>query len=110
MKYLRIAFFAPGNDPSVWLTGWYPEVMRAQHQASLAVSPDEYWTAGDGPVLDLLAAEDPFRPPVSREDIRNDLGADRVTVVIIPRASHSIVPEQPAAVVEAIISWIRTLP
>jgi len=26
---LRIAFFAPGNDPSVWLGGWYPEVMLA---------------------------------------------------------------------------------
>src|SRR6188768_2045148 len=22
---LRFAFFAPGNDPTVWLTGWHPE-------------------------------------------------------------------------------------
>ena len=23
---LRFAFFAPGNDPTVWLTGWHPEI------------------------------------------------------------------------------------
>ena len=110
LKYLRIAFFAPGNDPSVWLGGWYPEVMHAQHQASLAVAPDEYWTAGKAPVLDLLAGDDPFRPPGSRHDIQNDLGRERVTVVVVPNASHSIVPEQPAAVVEAIVAWVNSMP
>jgi pimeloyl-ACP methyl ester carboxylesterase len=106
---LRIAFFATGNDPSVWLGGWYPEVMRAQHQASLATSPDEYWKAGKAPLLDLPAADDPFRPPASREDIQRELGADRVTVVVIPNASHSLMPEQPAATAKAIAEWVRPL-
>jgi pimeloyl-ACP methyl ester carboxylesterase len=110
LKSLRIAFFAPGNDPSVWLGGWYPEVMHAQHQASLAVAPDDYWRAGKAAVLDLLAADDPFRPPGSRHDIQKELGSDRVTVVVVPNASHSIVPEQPAAVVRAIVSWMKSLP
>jgi pimeloyl-ACP methyl ester carboxylesterase len=106
---LRIAFFAPGNDPSVWLGGWYPEVMHAQHQASLATSPAEFWTAGKAPLLDLPAAADPFRPPASRQDIQRDLGADRVTVVVIPNASHSLMPEQPAATANAIAGWVRSL-
>ena len=109
LKHLRIAFFAPGNDPSVWLTGWYPEVMHAQHQASLAVDVEDYWRAGKGPVLDLLAANDPFRPPDSRDAIRDELGRERVTVEVISNASHSTVAEQPAAVVKAIARWIRSL-
>lgn len=106
---LRIAFFAPGNDASVWLGGWYPEVMHAQHQASLTTSPDEYWKAGKAPLLDLPAADDPFRPPASRLDIQREIGADRVTVVVIPNASHSLMPEQPAATAKAIAEWVRSL-
>ena len=34
---------------------------------------------------------------------------DRVTVVIIPDASHALIPEQPAAVVDALLSWIAGL-
>ena len=30
LKYLIIAFFAPGSDASVWLKGWHPEVDEAQ--------------------------------------------------------------------------------
>jgi pimeloyl-ACP methyl ester carboxylesterase len=29
---------------------------------------------------------------------------------VIPNASHALIPEQPAAVVEAIVSWIGNLP
>ncbi len=28
LKYLQMAFFAPGNDPSVWLNGWYHDGRR----------------------------------------------------------------------------------
>ncbi len=27
---LRLAFFAPGHDASIWLTGWYPQTLRMQ--------------------------------------------------------------------------------
>ncbi len=26
LEALRFGFFAPGNDPTVWLTGWYPQI------------------------------------------------------------------------------------
>jgi pimeloyl-ACP methyl ester carboxylesterase len=35
---------------------------------------------------------------------------DRVTTRMIPDASHALFPEQPAAVADAIIAWVRTLP
>ncbi len=34
----------------------------------------------------------------------------RASVIVIPNASHALVPEQPAAVVNAIVGWIRKLP
>ena len=35
---------------------------------------------------------------------------DRVTVMVIPHASHALIPEQPKAVVEALTKWIKGLP
>ena len=60
-------------------------------------------------MLDLQAEFDPWRPAETRNGIRDDLGADRVTVVLIPDASHALIPEQPEAVVHAVRDWIRTL-
>ena len=34
---LRFAFFAPGNDPTVWLKGWHPEIPDSQRAAVAAV-------------------------------------------------------------------------
>jgi hypothetical protein len=34
---------------------------------------------------------------------------DRVTIVVIPNASHALVPEQPAAVSAAIASFARQI-
>ena len=33
----RFAFFAPGNDPTVWLKGWHPEIPDSQRAAVAAV-------------------------------------------------------------------------
>jgi pimeloyl-ACP methyl ester carboxylesterase len=41
-------------------------------------------------------------------EIREEFG-ERATIVVIPDASHALIPEQPAAVVAALVDWIRTL-
>ena len=41
-------------------------------------------------------------------ELREELG-ERVTIAVIPNASHALIPEQPAAVVAAIVAWMRTL-
>jgi hypothetical protein len=43
---MKLAFFAPGNDPSVWRDGWYPEVAKAQIAATRATPVDGWWNAG----------------------------------------------------------------
>lgn len=102
---LQMAFFAPGHDPSVWLGNWHAAASRSQRAASAATPQEVWWGAGRAPVLDLQAEHDPWRPPETRAGILNDLGADRVTVVLVRDASHALIPEQPDAVVDAVVAW-----
>ena len=60
-------------------------------------------------VLDLQAESDPFKPPEKRNEMKDEFG-DRVTVAIVPGASHALIPEQPKAVVDALVAWTRSLP
>ena len=109
LKYLQFAFFAPGHDASGWLEGFYPEANASQRAAGLATPQEEWWSAGSVSLLDLQAEHDAFRPRETANDLREGLGA-RVTVVTIPDAGHALVPEQPAAVVAALLGWMRNLP
>lgn len=109
LKYLQLAFFAPGNDAGVWLKGWHGEADEAQSAAGRATKQSEWWAAGTVPLLDLQGALDPFKPRGAMNELADEFG-DRATVVVIEDASHALLPEQPAAVVEAIVAWIGRLP
>lgn len=105
---LEVGFFAPGHDARPWLGGWHPAA-RAIQRAATAASPREaWWPAGRAPVLDLIAQLDPFRPRETWEENRDEMG-DRVTVEVIPDASHALITEQPAAVAAAVAKWARGL-
>jgi pimeloyl-ACP methyl ester carboxylesterase len=106
---LRYAFFTPDHDASVWLGGWHPEIRDSQRAAVAAVRQDEWWSGGSAPLLDLQAAQDPFKPESKRNEMKDEFGS-RVTVIVIPNASHALIPEQPDAVVAALTSWIKGLP
>ncbi len=109
LKYLRATFFAPGHDASVWLKGWYPEVNASQFAAGRATRQEEWWGAGGAPLLDLQAALDPFKPRETVNELKDEFG-ERVAIAVIADASHALIPEQPAAVVAAIVAWMRKLP
>jgi pimeloyl-ACP methyl ester carboxylesterase len=109
LKYLRMAFFAPGHDASGWLQGWYGEVDESQSAAGRATRQVEWWSGGNVPMLDLQAASDPFKPASMSNEMKDEFG-ERVTIAVIPNASHALIPEQPAVVVDAIVAWIRKLP
>ncbi len=110
LKHLQYVFFAPGNDASIWLKGWNEEVMHAERAATEATPKEEWWTAGTGPVLDVLSLKDPLSPPDSITRYRDEWGADRVTLAHIDNAAHALLPEQPAAVAEAIVRYMKQLP
>jgi pimeloyl-ACP methyl ester carboxylesterase len=108
---LRLGFFAPGHDPHPWLEGWYPATLRMQADSreKQGVKQSDWWGAGSAPLLELIPASDPFKPRDRWEELRESYGS-RVTTVVIPDASHALFPEQPEAVADAILAWVRTLP
>jgi pimeloyl-ACP methyl ester carboxylesterase len=108
IKHLKYAFFAPASDPAVWLSGWYPEVKKAQRIATDATPQSEWWQAGTAPILDVQPEEDVMIPPESRSRYRDDLG-ERVSIVRIAGAGHALLPEQPAAVAQALLAFVRQL-
>jgi len=103
---LRLAFFAPGHDASIWLAGWYPDTLAMQvdcvHDADVA----RYWGAGSAPVFEIIAALDPFHQRDEWADLRTSYG-ERITSTVIADASHALFPEQPDAVAAAIIGYLR---
>ena len=109
LKYLRLAFFAPNSDARIWLEGWHPAADDVQLAAGRATKQAEWWSGGAVPLLDLQGELDPFKPRTMSNEMRDEFG-ERASVVVIPNASHALIPEQPAAVTEAILAWIGKLP
>ena len=109
LEALQRGFFYPGHDARPWLSGWAPDAVRVQGVAVAATMQAEYWKAGGVPLLDLVPEADPFKPKEKWYESRDEFG-DRVSVRIIPEASHALIPEQPEAVVAAIVAWARGLP
>lgn len=109
LKHLKIVFFAPGNDARVWLTGFHANVRAAEIIARDATAQKEYYAAGNVPLLDIQGEDDPYKPLSARNELVEEFGPKRVTVVRVPHAAHAIIVEQPQAVADAVVEWSRKL-
>lgn len=105
---LQLAFFAPGHDASIWLTGWYPRTLAMQVDCVQHADVARYWGAGAAPVLEIIAALDPFHLPDEWADLHSQYG-DRVTTTVIDNASHALFPEAPQAVAEAVLGYLPSV-
>jgi pimeloyl-ACP methyl ester carboxylesterase len=102
---LQIAFFAPGNDARVWIDGWWPD--SAGISAALANSdPQEWWQAGDAPILIIQPLNDAMASPETGREAAAALG-DRATYVEVPNCGHAILPEQPDAIASHVIQFLQ---
>ena len=108
LAHVGTAFFAPGNDPTVWADGWYPIVAYFQAQATKTQPVEHWWAAGSAPVLVVQPSDDAIAPAANAHDIVDRLG-DRATLVAAPGAGHALLPEQPALVADAVIGWLSRL-
>lgn len=109
IKHLKLVFFAPGNDPKMWLTGFHANVREAEIVARDATPQKEYWACGAAPILDLQGADDPYRPRSSADELVKEFGAKRVSVIVIPHAAHAVIVEQPRPVADAIVKYAKSL-
>ena len=73
-------------------------------RALLAVDPEVWWRAGGKPMLIIQPLQDPMSPRQSGIDAAEALGARYVEV---PRCGHAILPEQPEAIADAVIAFLR---
>ncbi|MGY6251232.1 alpha/beta fold hydrolase [Bosea thiooxidans] len=105
IEALNRAFFAPGNDSSVWLGGWHPEIKEAQRAADAATPVSVYFAAGKAPILEVQAACDTIADARYAHLLREQLGA-RVKTLVIENAGHALIPEQPLAVADVIAAWV----
>ena len=105
LDVLRRTFFAPGHDARPWLSGWYPETLRMQHEAAQAVPQSVYWACGRVPMLEVFGTVDPFKPKAYWRELSDQFG-DGVTSVRIEDASHALFPEQPDQVAQAVLPFL----
>jgi pimeloyl-ACP methyl ester carboxylesterase len=105
---LRYAFFAPGNDPGRWLAGWHPAVLAAQRVAGDKTSREADFAGGTAPILYLQPTHDPLAHGEHAQEYRRLLG-ERVTIVMIPHASHAAIAEQPEFISTALVDYARGL-
>ena len=82
---------------------------KSQRDAGSKTNRDAWWAGGKVPMLDLAAVDDPFRPKETLNEFKDSFGS-RITVKVIPNASHALPDEQPEAVARSISEWIKGLP
>lgn len=106
LERIRCAFFARGNDPSVWQGGWYPDLAAAQSLAARMIDGRFFERAGGKPFLLVQAAEDFIAPPErAGRPLAAKLG-DQVTYVEIPNAGHALTSEQPDLVAARVVEYL----
>ncbi|MEM7285353.1 MAG: alpha/beta fold hydrolase [Actinomycetota bacterium] len=100
------AFFAPGNDASVWTDGWHGTVASFQGLATSSLDAEHWVGAGASDVLIVQPSDDVIAPPANAEAAATHIGP-RATVLELPHAGHAVLPEQPRAVATAVLGWLR---
>lgn len=106
LTYLKQAFFAPGNDPSSWLEGWYHETHDAQAHARNVTPINTYFSAGKSvPILDLQGEHD----AVVVKNVLQALVGDRVETKVITGSGHAMAPEQPKKMADAIAAFANRI-
>jgi pimeloyl-ACP methyl ester carboxylesterase len=83
-------------------------VLAAQRLAGDRTSREEDFAGGTAPILYIQPDHDPLAHVEDARAYKDRFGA-RVTIVVIPRASHAVIAEQPGAVSEALIAYAAGL-
>lgn len=103
---IKTAFFADGNDPAVWETGWYKDVAQYQSAANAATPIKDWWAAGKAKVLVLQGVQDAVAVRENADLLAKEFG-NRIKVIDVPKAGHALLPEQPEFIADAILDFLR---
>lgn len=107
LELMKAVYLSPASDPRVLLQlEQWPDVTAAQMAASQATPLDDWWEGGTAPLLVVQGLDDRRAPPGNGRALRDQMGA-RVRLVEIPQAGHLALLEQPQAVADAVIAFLR---
>lgn len=104
-------FFAPGAEvPEYWKRGWSSWGAIGQVRAAKASSSANFSAGGNGPMLVLQAQDDRIAPPKDAGELLKANYGPRVTLVPVSPAGHALLPEQPGAIANAVVAFLREHP
>jgi pimeloyl-ACP methyl ester carboxylesterase len=87
-KAVQAAWYGPGRDISVRMSGWSQPVMKAYLAAAAATDIADWWTAGSADVLIVQGLADVSAPPENGRSLKAEIGA-RAQLVEIENVSHA---------------------
>lgn len=105
-RAVRAAWFAPGADITPWLDGWSQPVMKAFLAAAAATPIEEFWTAGEAPMLIVQGLADLSAPVGNGRALLCEVG-DRATLIDMPDIGHALPVEDPRRVAEVVLPALR---
>ncbi len=104
-KAVRAAWYGPGRDISVWMSGWSQPVMKSYLAAAAATDTASWWTAGSASVLIVQGAEDVSAPPENGWLLKQEIG-ERASLVDLPGVGHAGPVEDPDAVARVVLDFL----
>ena len=111
-RHVKQAFFAPMSKvPYYWITGWYRDTGWMQEQLDVdhsSTSAD--WVSGGSAPMLILQGQYDVAAPVSNGTYMKKTYPDRVTMAVVPNAGHAMLAEQPAFIIEQVISYLGKHP
>jgi pimeloyl-ACP methyl ester carboxylesterase len=109
-RFTSLALFAPGSDPSPYLSLWSPawsEAREAQSAASQATALDDWWLGGVAPMLVIQGQQDRIAPVANSRLLREGAGP-RVELLEVENAGHAVLLEKPDVVLERVVAFLRS--
>lgn len=107
LRNICYAFFAGNEVPDHWIGGWNIRTSKVQIRATANLASDQWWHAGEAPLLVVQGMVDRIAPPEHTAQLLKEAFPGRVEVVEIARAGHAILPEQPEQVKIAVLDFLE---
>jgi pimeloyl-ACP methyl ester carboxylesterase len=105
---VRAAWYAPGRDISLWMSGWSQPVMKAYLAAAAATEVSDWWTAGAARVLIVQGLADVSAPVENGHLLKAEIG-ERATLIDMEGVGHALAIEDPEGVAGTVLAQLAAL-
>tara|TARA_Y100001933_G_C18949599_1_gene543122 strand:+ start:462 stop:1343 length:882 start_codon:yes stop_codon:yes gene_type:complete len=104
-KAVASSMFAPGNDPTPFLTGWHQKTAQLQKDAAMRTDFKPMMKGGTAPALVIQGLEDKIAPPQNAFDFATS--RPNAWLVAFPDMGHAMLPEHPTQIADTVISFLN---